>query len=118
MNTINTTNTTNTTNIINIKFIDKQANINNLSTNLLDYLYKENPVTNLSEEIRTYINNKIGKTLHKEIELELKEFFKNEDKIDIEGFINFRLPKYAHEINLILYATVKKHFTNHFNILT
>lgn len=85
----------------------EEINIDELSENLLEYLLTSNPVTNLSCEIKTYIKDKIGTRLNSELCEEMKVILSSSNYIDLDGFINFRLPYYAHEINLILYAIVK-----------
>lgn len=72
-------------------------------------LYK-NPITRGYKSINSNVRKLIFSPHKENIYNELTSFLEESDVINLEGYTDFRMDDYAHLVNLILYAVVKKSF--------
>ena len=75
---------------------------------LEDFLLYKNPITKENEVMYRHMKNKILKSFREELLEGLEIFLKNETNLSLEGYVDFRMDKYAHIVNVALYAIIKK----------
>ena len=81
-----------------------------LSILLEEIILNKNPITKGYKSIYENVKNLVFLPHREDIYKELNSFLEENDTINLEGYTDFRMDAYAHLINLVLYAVVKKSF--------
>lgn len=79
---------------------------------LINYILNDNPIIKSSNTILTFVLDKVGDNIHRNLTNDLLFYIKSDNYLDLDGFICFRLQNYTHDVNLILYQIAKKSLQN------
>lgn len=91
-----------------MEFDDFYGIIRLLPELLEDAILSQNPVTKSSDALKQNIKTRVFLPFRKDIEKDIFDYFIENNYINMEGYINFRLKEYVHLVDLVLYSAIRK----------
>jgi len=75
-------------------------------------MLEQNQAAKAHERLREILSNVVFEPGKKEITRLVDKYISECEHINLEGFVTFRLGKYTHKIDLVLYAAIKNALTS------